>query len=191
MFNSPRRFAAASKPVQTWETFEAEVLPHLESLFRLAMWRVRDRATAEDLVQETLTAALKSFHRYEPGTNIRAWLFTIMWHTETKRRRKLARVHFVSEEDERISETVAYTEPTPQGLTDEEVLGALGRIPAHYKQVVVLADVEDLSYKEIAAALHIPLGTVMSRLSRGRKLLRHELADYASTYGIKGARRVH
>lgn len=166
-------------------------MPHLDSLFRIAMWRVRDRAIAEDLVQETLTEALKSFHRFEPNTNCHAWLVTIMSHLESKRRRKLARAQFVSDEDERISETLAYEEPTPEGLRDEEVLAALTRIPPNYSQIVMLADVEDQSYKEIADALLIPIGTVMSRLSRGRKLLRTELADYASSRGIKRASQMH
>lgn len=191
MFNSLRRTAPETEAVNSWEHFEREALPHLDSLFRIAMWRVRDRATAEDLVQETLTEALKSFHRYKPGTNIHAWLITIMSHTESKRRRKLARARFVSDEEVRLSEAVAYKEPTPQNLTDKEVLGALRRIPPNYSQVVLLADVEDLSYKEIAEATQIPMGTVMSRLNRGRKMLRAELAEYASTYGIKRARRVY
>lgn len=160
-------------------------MPHMDSLFRIAMWRVRDRAMAEDLVQETLTEALKSFHRFEPGTNVHAWLVTIMSHTESKRRRKLARLDVVADEDERIAETVAYQPPTPEHLIDEEVLGALSRIPPNYSQVVMLADVEDFSYKEIADALQVPIGTVMSRLSRGRALLRAELAEYAEGYGIK------
>ncbi len=160
-------------------------MPHMDSLFRIAMWRVRDRATAEDLVQETMTEALKSFHRFEPGTNAHAWLVTIMSHTDSKRRRKLARLEVVGDADERIAETVAYQPPTPEGLTDEEVLGALSRIPTNYSQVVMLADVEEFSYKEIANALQVPIGTVMSRLNRGRKLLRAELAEYAGACGIK------
>lgn len=159
-------------------------MPHMDSLFRIAMWRVRDRAEAEDLVQETFTEALQSFHRFESGTNARAWLVTIMYHMQSKRRRKNARLQVVSDEDERISETVAYEEPTPQGLTDEEVLGALRRIPPNFSQVVLLADVEEMAYKEIAAALQVPIGTVMSRLNRGRKLLRTELAAYARAHGI-------
>lgn len=191
MFNSLRRTAPEPEPVNTWEHFEREALPHLDSIFRIAMWRVRDRPTAEDLVQETLTEALKSFHRFELGTNIHAWLVTIMLHTESKRRRKLVRPRFVSDEEARIRETVAYEEPTPESLTDEEVLGALRRIPPNYSQVVLLADVEDLSYKEIAEAAQVPMGTVMSRLNRGRKMLRAELAEYAGEYGIKRARTSH
>ncbi|MDQ3252496.1 MAG: sigma-70 family RNA polymerase sigma factor [Acidobacteriota bacterium] len=185
MFSSRRRPTSEPQPVNSWQRFEAEAMPHMDSLFRIAMWRVRDRATAEDLVQETMTEALKSFHRFEPGTNAHAWLVTIMSHTDSKRRRKLARLEVVGDADERIAETVAYQPPTPEGLTDEEVLGALSRIPTNYSQVVMLADVEEFSYKEIANALQVPIGTVMSRLNRGRKLLRAELAEYAGACGIK------
>lgn len=80
MFQSLQQRPPESEPTNTWETFEAEAMPHMGSLFRIAMWRVRDRTIAEDLVQETLTEALKSFHRYEAGTNIHAWLVTIMSH---------------------------------------------------------------------------------------------------------------
>lgn len=180
-----------AEPTNNWELFEAEAIPHIGSLFRLAMWRVRDRTMAEDLVQETLTEALKSFHRYQAGTNIRAWLVTIMSHMESKRRRKLARVRFVNDDEAHLSEQFAAVEATPEGLTDEDVLAALGRIPAHYSQIVLLADVEDLSYREIADAIKIPLGTVMSRLHRGRKLLRAELAEYAGAHGIKRAVKAH
>ena len=161
-----------------------------DRMYQYALPRVNDIVIAEDLVQETMIEALKSFHRFEPGTNAHAWLVTIMSHTESKRRRKLARLKVVSDEDERIAETVAYDPPTPEGLVDEEVLAALSRIPPNYSQVVMLADVEELSYKEIANALQVPIGTVMSRLNRGRKLLRAELAAYAGSYGIKRKQEV-
>jgi len=163
-------------------------MPYLPDLFRLAMWLVRERAEAEDLVQETFTQALQSFHRYEKGTNCRAWLVTIMYHTNSKRRRAGSRLQLVYDSEERIAETVAYEAPTPQEITEEEVLRALRRLPPQYQGVVVLADVEDMAYQEIADALAIPVGTVMSRLHRGRKMLRAELAGYANARGIGGAR---
>ncbi len=186
-----RRAASEPEPENIWQSFETEAMPHLNSLFRIAMWRTRDRTIAEDLVQETMTEALKSFHRYEAGTNVHAWLVTIMSHTESKRRRKLARFDIVADEDERIAETVAYNPTTPEGLTDKEVIDALARLPASYSQVVILADVEEFSYKEIAAALDVPIGTVMSRLNRGRKMLRAQLAEYASSYGIGRKQKTH
>ncbi|MGH9838572.1 MAG: sigma-70 family RNA polymerase sigma factor [Blastocatellia bacterium] len=168
-----------------WTAFEAEAMPYLGELFRVAMWLTHDRAEAEDLVQETFTQALESFHRYEQGTNCRAWLVKIMYHMRSNRRRASARLQLVSDIDERIAETVAFEPPTPQGITEEEVLRALKCLPQQYLEVVVLSDVEDLTYKEIAEALLIPVGTVMSRLHRGRKLLRMELANYANSHGIK------
>nr|ART37378.1 E64 [uncultured bacterium] len=90
----------------------------------------------------------------------------------------------VSESEERIAETTAFEPPTQQNLTDEEVLGALERLPRAFQEVVVLADIEEMSYKEIASALEVPIGTVMSRISRGRKLLRAELASYANAHGF-------
>ena len=159
-----------------WTTFEAEALPHADRLFRLAMWLERDRQEAEDLVQETMVRALRSFHRFQPGTNCRAWLIAILQNLRSNRRRARQRSPIVEDTDDRIAAT-ASVPPIPQGLTDEDVLAALSRIPEQFQEVVVLCDVEDLSYKEIAAAMEIPLGTVMSRLHRGRALLRSELTS--------------
>lgn len=170
-----------------WERFECEAMPHVASLFRIARWLTRNQTDAEDLLQDTLMEALRSFHRFAPGTNCRAWLVSIMYHHQSKKRRAATHLHLVSHAEENIAETVAFEPPTPQNLTDEEVLGALRRIPRTFQEVVVLADVEGLTYKEIAVAIQIPMGTVMSRISRGRKLLRSELADYARAHGFGGA----
>ncbi|HSE24437.1 MAG TPA: sigma-70 family RNA polymerase sigma factor [Pyrinomonadaceae bacterium] len=183
-------FGGASKPESLpdstirWVAFETEAMPHVSSLFRVALWLTRDRVEAEDLIQETLIEALSSFHRFAQGTNCRAWLVSILYHMQSKRRRKAARLHLVSDAEERIAETAAFEPPTPQNLTDEEVLGALERLPRVFQEVVILADIEEMSYKEIAAALEVPVGTVMSRISRGRKLLRAELASYANAHGF-------
>jgi RNA polymerase sigma-70 factor (ECF subfamily) len=176
----PRECATVPTPVpdasdRIWGAFEAEVLPHADRLFRLAMWFERDRSEAEELVQETMMQALRSFHRFEPGTNCGAWLTAILQHVRSNRRRARQRSPLVNDTDDRISRTVHFVPPVPQELTDEEVLAALRRIPAHFQEVIVLSDVEELTYKEIAEALDIPLGTVMSRLHRGRALLRSEL----------------
>jgi RNA polymerase sigma-70 factor (ECF subfamily) len=170
-----------------WSDFETVALPHLESLFRLALWLERDRPVAEDLVQETFAQALQSFHRFEPGTNCRAWLVSILQHLRSNRRRALARqpqLSDVGELEEQLAETLAYEPPTPESISEEEVLNALKKLPASFQEVIVLADVEQFSYKEIAEILGIPLGTVMSRLHRARKLLRTELAAYANARGI-------
>jgi RNA polymerase sigma-70 factor, ECF subfamily len=155
--------------------FESEVWPHADRLFRLAMWLERNRAEAEDLVQDTFVAALQSFHRFTPGTNCRAWLVTILHHLRSNRRRARARLRVDAGDEERLAETVPFVPPVPETLTDEDLLAALRAIPEAFQQVVVLRDVEELAYREIADALGIPIGTVMSRLHRGRALLRSRL----------------
>jgi RNA polymerase sigma-70 factor, ECF subfamily len=155
-----------------WSVFEAEVLPHANRLFRLAMWFERNRADAEDIVQDTMIQALKSFHRYQPGTNCRAWLVTILQRLASNRRRSKGRSIVVSDPDDRLAHTVPFVPPVPQELTDEDMLEALRQLPLVFQEVIVLCDVEGFSYKEAAEALTIPLGTVMSRLHRGRAQLR-------------------
>ena len=170
--------------LEEWTSFENEALPHHADLYRMAKWLLGNRDQAEDLVQETLLAALGSFHRFEKGTNCRAWLIKIMYHTLSKRRRSENRLRLVNDTDEQIAETVAFEPPTPENVTEQEVLQALKRLPQQFQEVVILSDVEDMTYKEIADALSIPTGTVMSRLHRGRKLLRAELVAYANALGI-------
>lgn len=167
--------AASGDVSDVWGTFEAEVLPHADRLFRLAMWFERNRADAEDVVQDTMMQALRSFHRFQPGTNCRAWLTTILQHIVSNRRRAKGRSIVVSDPDDRIAQTVPFVAPVPQDLTDELVLNSLQRLPTAFQEVILLCDVEDLSYKEAAEALAIPIGTVMSRLHRGRAQLRSEL----------------
>jgi len=162
-----------------WLAFETEAMPHVERLFRHAMWLERNRAEAEDLVQETLVQALQSFHRFSSGTNCRAWLITILQHVRSNRRRKQGRVIIDADVDGRVANVVPFVPPVPDHLTDEDILLALQQIPAHHQEVILLCDVEGLSYKEIAAALEIPIGTVMSRLHRGRELLRSALTRRA------------
>jgi len=140
------------------------------------MWFEGDRNEAEDLIQETLIQALQSFHPFKPGTNCRAWLVTILRRVQSHRRRASGRATPTAPlDEERYAETVAFVPPLTQELTDEDVLAALRRIEPRHQEVIVLCDVEELSYKEIAEALTIPMGTVMSRLHRGRQLLRAEL----------------
>jgi RNA polymerase sigma-70 factor (ECF subfamily) len=166
-----------------WATFEAEALPHIDRLFRLAMWFERNRPEAEDLVQETMMQALRSFHRFQPGTNCRAWLTTILQHVRSNRRRARGRSPLVEDPDDRLAQMVPFVPPVPQQLMDDDILDALARLPASFQEVIVLCDVEELSYKEIAEALAIPIGTVMSRLHRGRALLRSELGAPAEATG--------
>ncbi len=168
---------------QQLSTFEDLALGYADQLFRVALRVVRNHEKAEDLVQETFLQAWKSFHRFEPGTNLRAWLYKIMFnlHYTNLRRNKLELVAV----DETIFDTLAYDPPTPQFVTEEEVLGALEKLPRDFQVPVILADIEELSYLEIAEVMNIPKGTVMSRLHRGRKMLRMELVNYARSYGLK------
>jgi RNA polymerase sigma-70 factor (ECF subfamily) len=167
---------ADTDPNRRWLAFEAEAMPHVDRLFRHAMWLERNRAEAEDLVQETLVQALESFHRFTPGTNCRAWLVSILQHVRSNRLRKQGRVVIDSNMVERVTNIAAFVPPVPDRVTDEDMLLALRQIPQHHQEVILLCDVEDMTYKEIAAALGVPIGTVMSRLHRGRELLRMELA---------------
>ena len=169
---------------EIYTNFELEAMPLMEDVYRVAMWLVRNVSEAEDLTQETFAQAFKSFHRYESGTNCKAWLFKILYHLNSKRVRKLNRFQFVDDRKEKIIESIAYEPYLPQHITDEYVLESLKKIPKQFSQVIVLADVEDFAYRDIAQILRIPIGTVMSRLHRGRRLLRCELAEYAKNYGI-------
>src|SRR5262245_37507033 len=166
---------ASRSDSDVWAAFEVEVLPHAARLFRLAMWLERNRANAEDAVQDTMIQALRSFHRFRPGTNCRAWLITILQRIVSNRRRARGRSILVSDPGDRIAHTVPFVPPVPQALSDETVLAALRRLPTAFQEVIILCDVEDLSYREAAEALAIPIGTVMSRLHRGRAQLRTEL----------------
>jgi RNA polymerase sigma-70 factor, ECF subfamily len=168
------------------EEFESAALPHLNDLYRTAARVIGNRTEAEDLVQEAYLQAWKSFHRFEPGTNCRAWLFKILFHVIQHRRRKWYNSKVVQENDDLLlQDTIAYEPPVPPHLSDEDVLAALEKVSVQYREVVLLADVQEFSYKEIAATLGVPVGTVMSRLSRGRKLLRAELAGFAEGFGIR------
>ena len=160
----------------SWSAFETEVLPHAARLFQLAMWFERNRTDAEDVVQDTMLQALRSFHRFRPGTNCRAWLVTILQRVVSNRRRTRGRSIVVSDPDDRLAHAVPFVPPVPQQLTDAALLASLERLPLVFQDVIVLCDVEGLSYKEAAEALAVPAGTVMSRLHRGRAQLRAELA---------------
>jgi RNA polymerase sigma-70 factor, ECF subfamily len=166
------------------DEFEAAAMPHMNDLYRMASRMLGDRARAEDVVQEVYLQAWKSFDRFEIGTNCKAWLFKILFNSIHHYRRKWFNMRFIKESEDVLEIASAKPDPLPDHLTDKEILAALERIPTDFKSVVILADVEDFAYKEIAAILEIPIGTVMSRLSRGRKLLREQLVEVARSYGI-------
>lgn len=167
------------------DSFEMAALPHMNDLYRTALRVIGNAGEAEDLVQETYFQAWKSFHRFEAGTNCRAWLFKILFHVIQHHRRKWFRFRFAGESDEMLEQTLQYEPPVPQDLSDEDVLAAFEKIPEQYRAVILLSDVYEFSYKEIHETLGIPIGTVMSRLSRGRQLLRIQLAGVAEAAGYK------
>jgi RNA polymerase sigma-70 factor (ECF subfamily) len=169
------------------ERFELEAMPHLNDVLRTAARMTGDRARAEDVVQEVYLQAWKSFERFEAGTNCRAWLFKILFHCVHHERRKLLRFPILKATDEFIEANLVGPAPIPEKLTDGEILSALDSIPAEFRAVVLLVDIEEFSYKDVAEILGVPIGTVMSRLSRGRKLLRDRLTSVAQSYGIANA----
>jgi RNA polymerase sigma-70 factor (ECF subfamily) len=167
-------------PAGRREEFDRDVLSHTDALFRAALRMTRDRSAAEDLVQDTLLKAFRAASRFEPGTNLRAWLFTILVNTSRNRRRASARD--IVEID---GEAVERADPRPGTATPEELLlrdvlaadlqAALDTLPDVFRDAVWLRDVEEFSYAEIARILDVPVGTVMSRIARGRRMLHARL----------------
>jgi len=176
--------ASDNSATSSADRFETEAMPHLNDIFRTATRILGDRARAEDVAQEVYLQAWKSFHRFEPGTNCRAWLFKILFHCVNHHRRKWFRFPLLKETEEFVEANLAYAEPIPEHLTDEDILAALDRIPPDFRAVILVVDVEEFAYKDAAEILSVPIGTIMSRLSRGRKLLREQLAEVAQSYGI-------
>src|SRR6056297_3486229 len=173
---------------QRRERFEAEVLPYLDRLYAAALRYTRNPSDAEDLVQETVTKAFRSFHQYRPGTNLKAWLYRILHTTYISMYRKKQRRPQESLKDE-IDEVArsgsgSAEREVLEALTADEVKQALAELPETFRMAVYLADVEGFAYKEIAEIMDTPIGTVMSRLHRGRKALHKALATYASTHGL-------
>jgi RNA polymerase sigma-70 factor, ECF subfamily len=169
-------------PIRT-ATFEAEALAFVDSLYRTALRLTHVPADAEDLVQETYLKAFRAADRFQPGSNLRAWLFTILHNTARNRARDRARdaVTADSETVDRAEDSVGVWTGSGQGETPETLLlrdtltpdlqAAVEALPETFRQAVWLRDVEEFSYAEIAEMLAIPVGTVMSRISRGRRLL--------------------
>ncbi|HEX8288862.1 MAG TPA: sigma-70 family RNA polymerase sigma factor [Pyrinomonadaceae bacterium] len=175
----------------TPETFEAEAMQHINDLYRTAVRLTMNQVDAEDLVQETFMQAWKSFEHYEIGTNCRAWLYKILFNKyDHYRRKKFMQAKYMQEADELVFANVIYSAPIPEHLTDTEVIAALNKLPEHYRSVVLLADVHEFDYKEIAEIMNIPIGTVMSRLNRARTQLKKSLVKPAAEYGIKSAQKL-
>jgi RNA polymerase sigma-70 factor (ECF subfamily) len=166
------------------QEFEEAALPHLDDLYRTATRLLADSTKADDVVQDVYLQAWKSFDRFEVGTNCRAWLYKILFHVVHHHRRKWFNARTVKDSEEILDQVAVSSGPIPEQLTDEEILGALDQIPQDFRAVVLLVDVDEFSYKEASGILNVPIGTVMSRLSRGRRLLREQLAETAQSYGI-------
>lgn len=169
------------------EEFETAAVPHFNELFRMASRVLGNRSDAGDVVQETFLQAWKCFDRFEAGTNCRAWLYKILFNVIRQSRRKAWRynLRFVHDDDDRtIEETLGYVPLIGEHLDEKRVNAAFEKLPEAYREVVLLVDVHELAYREAADALDVPIGTVMSRLSRGRAALRAELVDLAAAYGI-------
>lgn len=166
--------------------FDAELLPHLDALHRFAV-ALRAADEAEDLVQVTCARALEHHARYRPDSNARAWLFTILRNELVSRRRRLARERDLASERTLLAAGSAASSVELLLLDrrwSEEIRAALASLAERYRTPVYLKDVEGFSYREIADVLHCPLGTVMSRLARGRTLLRGLLVRQATERGL-------
>jgi len=179
--------------------FEAEALPYMDQLYAAAMRMTRNPQDAGDLVQETFIKAFQAFQQFEPGTNLKAWLYRIQTNTFINTYRKKQRDPYQGSIDEleewqlggAESATASHSRSAEaeaiDHLPDSDVKDALQSIPEDFRMAVYLADVEGFAYQEIADIMKTPVGTVMSRLHRGRKLLRERLRDYAIGRGIIAA----
>ena len=184
--------------VERTKRFERDALQYMNQLYAAAMRYTRNPEDAQDLVQDTYAKAYTSFHQFEPGTNLKAWLYRVLTTTFINNYRKDQRRPQTSDselEDWQLAEASSHTsdqgksteDVVLENLPDSDIKNALAQIPEEFRMVVYLADVEGFSYKEIAEIVGVPTGTVMSRLHRGRKQLREKLTDYARERGyVKG-----
>lgn len=175
---------------------DREFLPHLDALFHFGLYLTRDRQTAEELTQETMLKAIRSADTYEPGTNAKAWLFRIMSNTRlNQQRRKVFEVELndrvANQPEDSAADVSAFVELNKSAeesfvnqFSKTVVREAIERLPEDFRTVVVLADLDEFAYKEIAEIIGCPIGTVMSRLFRGRRLLRKYLMSYAVEMGL-------
>jgi RNA polymerase sigma-70 factor (ECF subfamily) len=185
-----------SKKTLSREEFEAEALQHLDALYASALRFTRDPRDAEDLVQDSFLRAIRFLDKFQPGTNLKAWLFRILTNTFINKYRRNTRERSLVDGPgrEQVTDQLHSPDATDRAenpertmldrLVSEEVLQAIDSVPIDFRMVVILSDVHDFSYKEIADILDVPVGTVMSRLYRGRRHLQRSLAGYAAATGI-------
>ncbi len=166
----------------------AEMLRHLDSLYNLARWLTRDPVDAENLVQEKSLRVIRAAHQFQPGTNLRAWLFQILRNTffiQTKRKGREPEAVEPEVPDRLLrpsgaAEARDHLEGSADGAASLDLTAALNRLPEEYRSVVLLADLEDFSMEEVARIMECPVGTVKSRLSRARGILKDLLRDYVA-----------
>ncbi len=193
MFRQPRTSIQPDEP-----KLMEDALEFMNGLYGTAVRLTRDGDSARDLVQDTYLKALRAHERFEPGTNLKAWLYTILHNTWRNRRRDHARAR-VSFDSDTVDAAVeaghagVVERATPESallrsLQDEDIRAAVDALPEAFREAVWLRDVEDLSYQEIADALSVPIGTVMSRISRGRKLLHAALSVPATATPVARTR---
>jgi RNA polymerase sigma-70 factor (ECF subfamily) len=178
------------------QSFDKIAFEHMDTLYNTALRLTRNPVGAEDLVQDTYLRAFRFFHKFQKGTNFKAWIFRILMNTFINQYRKKSRepqkvdfdkVEFATEDSSAENVTQAwegYDESSYTELYDDDIVTALEKLSDEFRMVVILADAEGFSYKEIADIIGHPIGTVMSRLSRGRKMLQSQLKQYAIKRGF-------
>jgi len=175
---------SSSKDDQPLAGFEELAMPLFDSLYNFARWLAHDSNDAEDLVQDTYLKALRSFALFQPGTNFRAWIFRILRNNFLSSCSKLERRMTVAMDSEEDGPELAVDTETPETIlmnrfNSQLVQRAIDDLPVHYRETLLLCEVEEMSYQEIAEVLSIPIGTIMSRLARARKAVRQSLLSAA------------